>query len=148
MPSGRHTASLLNPCPTDAYETVHTVSCLQGIVNRNAPNLWVNYTSSDPQWLEYVQSHGWPANAGAPVTFTSVPQLVANFSSYLSGVVLYDPSKCLLYCCAVMVWRVMAGSVAFQACQQHQTLPRPLRARGTCYLCATAMPQEACTPCW
>lgn len=78
--------------PQDAFETVHTVSALQGIVNKNAPMLWVNYTSVDPYWLNYTTSRGFLENATfAPIHDLS--SLVTLFKSQLSGVVLYDPSE-------------------------------------------------------
>jgi hypothetical protein len=75
----------------DAYETVHTVSCIQGIVNRNTPNLWVNYTAIDPYWLEYVQSRGWPAQSVTYQPLGTVADIVTQFSSMFSGAVVYDP---------------------------------------------------------
>ncbi len=77
--------------PADAYETVQLIAALQGIVNRNAPRLYVLLTPHDEPWLKYLRQPGqWLAAR----SFESVPTLSAlidYFRKDIQGVVLYDP---------------------------------------------------------
>ena len=62
------------------------VALLQGIVNRAAPQLLVNYTQSDPYWLQYTMSRGFLSGQ----TLVPVPDLgslVRQFASAVTGVV-------------------------------------------------------------
>lgn len=77
--------------PADAYEVVHTVTALQGIVNRAAPQLLVNYTQSDPYWLQYTMSRGF-LSGQTLVPIPDLGSLVRQFASAVTGVVLYDPA--------------------------------------------------------
>jgi hypothetical protein len=59
---------------------------VQGIVNRDVPQLLVNYTQADTYWLQYTQSRGFLAG----YTLTPVPNLealVLLFSEAVTGVV-------------------------------------------------------------
>lgn len=73
---------------------VHAVSAIAGIVNRDGPRLWVNYTHADPTWLAYVHSNAsfFFANTTDGGVLPDLPAVVRAFSTLLRGAVLYDPA--------------------------------------------------------
>lgn len=58
----------------------------QGIVNRAAPQLLVNYTESDPYWLQYTMSRGF-LSGQTLVPISDLGALVRQFASSVTGVV-------------------------------------------------------------
>lgn len=81
---------------SDAWDHAHVVSTLQGIVNRDAPLLYVRFVESgriqvDDYWLEKFRAPGgWLANR--PIQpIASLPALIGRFRDRIKGVVVYDP---------------------------------------------------------
>lgn len=79
-----------------AWDHVHTVATLQGIVNRDAPRLYVRFVSCndrniDDYWMSRMTAPGqWLARQ----RFEPVPDLmalIALFRKSIQGVVVYDP---------------------------------------------------------
>ncbi len=62
------------------------VALVQGIVNRAAPQLLVNYTQSDPYWLQYTMSRGF-LSGQTLVPIPDLGSLVRQFASAVTGVV-------------------------------------------------------------
>lgn len=81
-----------NMQPAPGYEEMQAVAAIQGLVNRDAAQLFVLFTDADAFWLSELRKPGaWLASA----TFTnatSVEDLVSRFASYLRGAVVYDPA--------------------------------------------------------
>ena len=82
-----------------AWEHCHAVAALQGIVNRETPQLYVRFVRSphfaqniDDYWLEKMTAPGaWLAKR--PVEqVPSLEELVELFRDSIGGVVLYDPN--------------------------------------------------------
>ncbi|MCX7598326.1 MAG: GxGYxYP family putative glycoside hydrolase [Armatimonadetes bacterium] len=79
------------------YERQVTTFCLQGIVNRDAPRLFLDtapifwqWPPSDRHWREYLEKR-------KGYTFVDIPGLpaaIARFRGLLNGLVVYDPSVC------------------------------------------------------
>jgi hypothetical protein len=80
-----------------AWDHVHTVATLQGIVNRDGANLYVLFVgdgdkSVDQYWLGRMSEPGqWLANRKRS-TVTSLPALVSKFRKAIKGAVVYDPA--------------------------------------------------------
>ncbi|MCP4246183.1 MAG: hypothetical protein GY778_03960 [bacterium] len=79
-----------------AWDEVHAVSTLQGIVNRKAPRLYVRFVEHqgrniDDWWLEQLSQPGrWLAGAERrPIG--SLEELVDVFRDDVAGAVVYDP---------------------------------------------------------
>eukprot|EP01065_Artemidia_motanka_P001885 TRINITY_DN10876_c0_g1_i1.p1 TRINITY_DN10876_c0_g1~~TRINITY_DN10876_c0_g1_i1.p1 ORF type:complete len:629 (+),score=121.55 TRINITY_DN10876_c0_g1_i1:49-1935(+) len=85
----------------DAFEQLHTVAALSGLVNRDSPQLFTPLlvhggkvdggSSADDDWRDYMsRAGGWWENT----TFIDEPTLeglASRFRAVFSGVVLYDP---------------------------------------------------------
>ncbi len=79
----------------DVWDRLHTLSTLQGIVNRHAPQLYLNYVvNGDIQvdsywWNKYRQPGEWLAGRDS-VGCGSVEEAVSIFRKSLKGAVVYD----------------------------------------------------------
>ncbi len=84
------------------YDTLIFLTTLQGIVNRERPQLYLNHTPSqldtpgvDTFWLEKYQEtgqpYGWLAETKI-ITLTNLDDVLDTFAADLSGVVLWDPA--------------------------------------------------------
>ncbi len=78
------------------WDEIHAVATLQGIVNRDAPRLYLRYIEHagcniDDWWLAQLSQPGqWLA--GRPRReIATLEELVAHFASHITGAVLYDP---------------------------------------------------------
>ena len=100
-----------------AWDDCHAVATLQGIVNRDAPRLYIHYIMTTkpakdakpakgapktaPQaaerdvdaywWNKYSQPGEW-LDGCQTVTYKTIEDLVAAYRSFINGVVLYDPN--------------------------------------------------------
>jgi hypothetical protein len=75
-----------------AHEHMQLLAVLGGLVNRDAPRLFVNSTASDSYWFTQLsQAGGWLANATVSYE-TSISQLVNTYKEYVNGVILFDGS--------------------------------------------------------
>jgi len=78
---------------TARYDERHVVSCIQGLVNRNAPRLFVRYFggTGDHGWLNRLLEPGGLCENWKVQEISNVESLISTFSAYISGVILYDP---------------------------------------------------------
>lgn len=90
--SALNKADLSDPAQAHrAWDTAHLAASLQGIVNRDAPVLFVRFMPEpDDFWLEYLTQPGqWLA--GRPVQkIGTLDELLAMFQDRVKGVVIYD----------------------------------------------------------
>lgn len=81
-----------NAVVTDArretWETRVSLACLQGIVNRTRPRLYVVWSDSDETWLRWIRERHYVRT----VTNLTVPELLERFRPDIKGAVLYDPA--------------------------------------------------------
>ncbi len=81
----------------DAWDHAHAVATLQGIVNRDAPRLYVRFVENggkniDDYWLAKLRMPGaWLARRTIQPVRT-FPELLERFRDRIQGVVLYDPA--------------------------------------------------------
>jgi len=83
----------------NCWDCYHTISALQGIVNREVPLFYVKYVVNestnknvDDYWFEKITGDSsWLGNVETE-TITDVAKLVTKFRSYLNGAVIYDPN--------------------------------------------------------
>ncbi len=81
-----------NMSPQDSFETGLALSSLLGIVNRDAPQMFVFYTDVDQSWLQYCQQH-WPyVNSSEIVTLSSVDEAFEVMRESFHGAVVFDTS--------------------------------------------------------
>ena len=78
-----------------AWDDVHVVSALQGIVNRDAPQLYVFFVDRDQldidkYWLNKYRRKGQWLYRKETVTYNTIEDLVSAYAGYIKGVVLYD----------------------------------------------------------
>lgn len=88
---------------TDSAETarvwdhVHAIATLQGIVNRDAPRLYVRFVRAggrnvDDYWLDRISEPGQWLEGRSRRAIPSIEELVHNHRQRIRGVVLYDPA--------------------------------------------------------
>eukprot|EP00026_Physarum_polycephalum_P004237 Phypoly_transcript_04254.p1 GENE.Phypoly_transcript_04254~~Phypoly_transcript_04254.p1 ORF type:complete len:707 (+),score=82.02 Phypoly_transcript_04254:55-2175(+) len=76
--------------PVDYYETIHLVSAVQGLVNRDKSTFYIYLTGMDDPWWQFMQQKNYvPENV---TTISSITEMLSIFSSFYFGVVLYDPN--------------------------------------------------------
>ena len=81
-----------------AWDEAHVVSTLQGLVNRDAPRLYLRYVSWDGRnvddfWLARLRApNAWLGDAEFEQIDT-LEALVARYRDHFRGVVLYDPHR-------------------------------------------------------
>ncbi|MCY2954093.1 MAG: GxGYxYP family putative glycoside hydrolase [Planctomycetota bacterium] len=87
-----HTLNLRNPMDARrAWDTLHLVASLQGIVNRSSPTLFIRFMPHpDDFWFDHLREpNNWLA--ARPVTrIDSLESLLRTFAPKLKGIVLYD----------------------------------------------------------
>jgi len=82
-----------------AWDHCHTAAVLQGLVNRDAPLLYLRYVESqhrsqnvDDYWLDQLSGPGQWLEGRVKKTVPTLVDLVTQFRSAIEGVVLYDPA--------------------------------------------------------
>ena len=78
-----------------AWDDVHVVSALQGIVNLDAPQLYVFFVDRDQldidkYWLNKYRRKGQWLYQKETVTYNTIEDFVSAYAGYIKGVVLYD----------------------------------------------------------
>ncbi len=78
-----------------AWDDVHVVSALQGIVNRDVPQLYVffvdrDHLDIDKYWLNKYRKKGQWLYRKETITYNTIEDLVSAYAGYVKGVVLYD----------------------------------------------------------
>lgn len=76
----------------NAFDTLHCVAALQGIVNRERPRLYVDYMSVDAFWLEKMRAKGAYLEHAELTPLDSVEEAVAQFTDHIKGVCVWDPN--------------------------------------------------------
>lgn len=88
-----HKADLDDPAQTaNAFDTLHLAAVLQGVVNRDTPRLYIDYTPADGFWFERITSEGGYLEHCAVRQMESVEAAVTAFESLINGVVVWDPN--------------------------------------------------------
>jgi len=73
-----------------AFDTLHCVACLQGIVNREKPQLYMDYMDADSFWLDKMRAKGAYLEHAQLTPLASVEEAIATFSDSIGGVVVWD----------------------------------------------------------
>ena len=78
-----------------AWDDVHLVAALQGIVNRDAARLYVYFVERDGvgidrYWFDKYRRRGQWLYGKETVTYGTIEELVEAYAGYVEGVVLYD----------------------------------------------------------
>lgn len=81
----------------DAWDHVHAVATLQGIVNRDTANLYVRYVQNggrniDDYWMEKMSPKGQWLDSRKQVPVSDLAALVKHFRKDIRGAVVYDPA--------------------------------------------------------
>lgn len=88
----------------EIWDTFHVFSALQGLVNRDLPQLYLFYvvengfggaplnnTNADQFWFDWMQeTANWPPSSQVQA-LSSVEDAVVKFRNYFRGLVVYDP---------------------------------------------------------
>ena len=77
------------------WDDLHTISALQGIVNRDKPRLYIEYVecegcSVDAYWWNLYSKEGEWLYGRDTLHLQSVPEAILYFRRFLRGVVAYD----------------------------------------------------------
>jgi hypothetical protein len=78
------------------WDDIHAVSTLQGVVNRNAPKLFINYIVESNNeidtywWNKYRKEKEWLSGKDT-IIYSDILSLVNAYKDEIEGVVLYDP---------------------------------------------------------
>jgi len=89
----------------EAWDTMHTLAALQGIVNRDRPRFYLLYCAefgveTDQFWLDWLRGEdGWLRQTEL-VRLTSLEDAVRVFRQRLKGLVVYDPAVPATACLA------------------------------------------------
>ncbi len=79
------------------WDTVHALAALQGIVNRQGPQLYILYCAqygveTDQFWWEWFRGEdGWLKDANI-TPLASLEEVIGRFTNQLQGLVVYDPA--------------------------------------------------------
>lgn len=91
---------LANPAQAAAaYDELHLVSTLQGIVNRDRPRLYLHFVTHsefgsidiDAYWLDELQAPGGLLHDRPVKQIATLDELIAYFRSRIRGAVVWDP---------------------------------------------------------
>lgn len=75
----------------DAFDTLHIVSVLQGVVNRDRPQLYIDYTAVDQFWLEKMREDGGYLQHSQLTQLKSVEDSIVILGKHINGAVIWDP---------------------------------------------------------
>lgn len=80
-----------------AWDDVHTISTLQGIVNRKTPRLYVFLVKNenidiDRYWWNKYRPKGKWLNGRDTIVYHNITDLVTAYQSVIKGAVVYDPN--------------------------------------------------------
>ncbi|MEJ7559691.1 MAG: GxGYxYP domain-containing protein [Pedobacter sp.] len=79
-----------------AWEDVHLIATLQGIVNRNSPQLYIKFVENgavniDQYWWNRYRKQGKWLQGRDTVVFKDIIEVVNAYKNQINGVVVYDP---------------------------------------------------------
>ena len=72
------------------FDTLHCIACLQGIVNRKQPRLYVNYLGVDSFWLDKMRAKGAYLEHAQPRPLKNIEEAIETFAADIRGIVLWD----------------------------------------------------------
>lgn len=77
------------------WDDIHAVSTLQGVVNRNAPNLYINYIKEsgieiDAYWWNKYRAKGKWLYGKDTIVYSNIVELISAYKNSIKGVVVYD----------------------------------------------------------
>src|SRR5205823_1399028 len=89
-----HTFTLRNDGTANSYDEGMAVACLQGLINRQAPDLYVlSDTNSRPQyWLEILSKDGRWLQGRKQKPVSDLDGLVKLAGKRLRGAIIWDPA--------------------------------------------------------
>lgn len=73
------------------FDTLHCIACLQGIVNRDQPRLYVDYLGADSFWLGKMRAKGAYLEHAEMTPLSSIEDAVSVFAKQIEGAVVWDP---------------------------------------------------------
>ncbi|MBK5194886.1 MAG: hypothetical protein JJE08_02470 [Proteiniphilum sp.] len=79
------------------WDDIHTVATLQGIVNRDAPRLFINYVVEsgieiDTYWWNKYRQQGKWLHEKDTIVYHDIVELIDAYKHFINGVVVYDSS--------------------------------------------------------
>jgi len=80
-----------------AWDDVHLVATLQGIVNRKVPQLYINLVQNGPvnidsYWWNKYRSEGKWLHGRDTIVYANIMDLVSAYKNAINGAVVYDPA--------------------------------------------------------
>lgn len=77
----------------ECWDTSHLVSALQGLVNRDAPRLYLRAIQpADDYWWDWMQRDGEWLNGREIVDLENIDALLEQFGNFFNGAVIHDPA--------------------------------------------------------
>ncbi len=73
------------------YDIRHSAVCVQGVVNRESPKVFLDFTDKDYFWMNILTQPGGLCEGWRRHTFDDVYEMIEYFADEIKGVVLYDP---------------------------------------------------------
>lgn len=89
----------------EAWDTMHALAALQGIVNRKSPQFYLRYCAefgveTDQFWLDWLRGEdGWLRRTEI-IPLTTLEEAVVTFRNQIKGLVVYDPAVPATACLA------------------------------------------------
>lgn len=77
---------------TESFDTLHCVACLQGIVNRQQPQLYIYYGDADLFWLDKMRAKGAYLEHVELTPLESIEEAIFTFADSIKGAVVWDPN--------------------------------------------------------
>lgn len=92
----------------EMWDILHSVATLQGIVNRNAPHIYINYVKNefmevDRYWWDLYRQKGKWLNRRDTVYYTDIVKLTEDYKEKIRGAVVYDTNVASTSCVASAV---------------------------------------------
>jgi hypothetical protein len=94
----------------ECYDLCHAAVCIQGLANREAPRVFLDYHPRDEMWLERLREPGGLCEAWPVRSIRDFDELLRSFRQFVKGVVLYDPDPATGVISTSLVATTVAGS--------------------------------------
>ena len=75
----------------NAFDILHCVAVLQGLVNRDKPQLYIDYTDADAFWMEKMSAKGAYLEHVGLTLLGSIEAAISAFAKQIKGAVVWDP---------------------------------------------------------
>ena len=76
----------------NAFDSLHVAAVLQGLVNREKPRFYLDYTNVDGFWLAKMREKGGYLEHARLTSLKSVEDAIGEFGRYVKGAVVWDPA--------------------------------------------------------